>query len=150
MKKPFVFLCLVGSLLMKPAVAGNPQAVSSSRKGVKVETQASPKDHFAKILFDKLSCDLGTFPASDPVRKCYFTFTNAGTAPLVIHAAMASCGCTVPNYPKMPIKPGQRDTIEVTYNGTGKFPGKFNKTITVRSNAVTEVVRLSVMGDMTE
>ena len=150
MKKSFLFLCLMGSLLMVPAVAGNSVPATTIQQSVKVQSSSNPKDHFAKILFDKLSCDLGKFPASDPVRKCYFTFTNNGTAPLVIHAAMASCGCTVPNYPKTPIQPGEKDTIEVTYNGTGKFPGKFSKTITIRSNAVTEVVRLTVMGEMTE
>lgn len=122
-------------------------AGGDSKSGV---TIAKPEDSFAKIQFDKTSVDLGKFPASDPVRKCSFTFTNTGTAPLVIHQALASCGCTVPSYPKDPIKPGEKAKIEVTYNGTGKFPGHFQKTITVRSNATNEVVRLTLVGDMTE
>ena len=94
--------------------------------------------------------DLGKFPASDPVRKCSYAFTNVGTAPLIIHQAFASCGCTVPSFTKDPIKPGQRGKIDVTYDGTGKFPGKFIKTITIRTNAKNEIVRLIIEGTMTE
>ena len=75
-------------------------------------------------------------------------FTNTGTAPLIIHQAFASCGCTVPTYTKEPIKPGEKGVIDVTYNGTDKFPGHFQKTITIRSNAISEVTRLIIEGDM--
>ena len=77
------------------------------------------------------------------------TFTNIGDAPLVIHQAVASCGCTVPEYTKEPIMPGKKGTIKVTYNGTGKYPGHFKKSITLRTNAKTEMVRLYIEGDMT-
>ena len=49
---------------------------------------------------------------------------------------------------KEPIKPGEKGAIDVTYNGTDKFPGHFQKTITIRSNAVNEVVRLTIEGNM--
>ena len=70
-------------------------------------------------------------------------------SPLVIHQAVASCGCTVPEYTKEPIQPGKKGTIKVTYNGTGKYPGHFKKSITLRTNAKTEMVRLYIEGDMT-
>lgn len=104
----------------------------------------------AEIKFDKTSHNFGQFSEKQPVQKCTFTFTNTGTAPLVINQAIASCGCTVPAYTKTPILPGKKGEITVTYNGTGKFPGHFKKTITVRSNATTEMTRLQVEGDMEE
>jgi len=104
----------------------------------------------AEIKFDKTSHNFGKFSEKQPVQKCTFTFTNTGTAPLVINQAIASCGCTVPAYTKTPILPGKKGEITVTYNGTGKFPGHFKKTITVRSNATTEMTRLQVEGDMEE
>ena len=91
----------------------------------------------ADIKFDKTTHDFT------------FTFTNIGDAPLVIHQAVASCGCTVPEYTKEPIMPGKKGTIKVTYNGTGKYPGHFKKSITLRTNAKTEMVRLYIEGDMT-
>lgn len=113
-------------------------------------TVQSPKDNYAEIQFDTLRINVGKFPESDPIRKCTFNFTNTGTAPLIIHQAFASCGCTVPNYSKAPVKPGETGKIDITYNGTGKFVGRFQKTITIRSNARNEVVRLIVEGEMTE
>ena len=104
----------------------------------------------AEIKFDKMEHNFGTFAESQPVQKCTFTFTNTGDAPLVINQAVASCGCTVPSYTKEPIAPGKKGTISVTYNGKGKFPGHFKKTITVRTNAKTEMTRLYISGNMEE
>lgn len=103
-------------------------------------------ENYAEIKFDTLRHDFGHFSKKSPVVKCSFSFTNAGTAPLIIHQAFATCGCTVPSWPRKPIKPGERGVIEVTYNGTDKFPGHFQKTITIRSNSVMEVVRLTIEG----
>ncbi len=104
----------------------------------------------AEIKFDKLTHNFGTFSENTPVQKCTFTFTNTGNAPLVINQAVASCGCTVPEYTKSPVAPGQSGKITITYNGKGKFPGHFKKSITIRTNAATSMVRLYVEGDMLE
>ena len=61
----------------------------------------------AEIKFDKLTHNFGKFPESSPKVTCVFTFTNVGDQPLVINQAVASCGCTVPEYTKAPIKPGE-------------------------------------------
>ena len=104
----------------------------------------------AQISFDKLTHNFGTFSESNPKVTCTFTFTNVGEQPLVINQAIASCGCTVPEYTKDPIKPGEKGEIKVTYNGAGKFPGHFKKSITVRTNGSVEITRLYIEGDMTE
>ena len=104
----------------------------------------------AEIKFDKLVHDFGTFPEAEPIQKCTFTFTNVGGQSLVINQAVASCGCTVPEYTKTPIKPGEKGTLTVTYNGKGKFPGHFKKTITVRTNGAVEMTRLYIEGNMKE
>ena len=78
----------------------------------------------ADIKFDKTTHDFGKFSENSPVVSCTFTFTNIGDAPLVIHQAVASCGCTVPEYTKEPIMPGKKGTIKVTYqrqNRDGKI-----------------------------
>lgn len=103
----------------------------------------------ADIKFDKMSHNFGTFSEDNPKVTCTFKFTNTGDKLLVIHQAIASCGCTVPQYSKEPIKPGESGEIVVTYDGTGKFPGHFKKPITLRTNAKKEIIRLFVEGDMT-
>jgi len=102
----------------------------------------------AEIKFEKTTHDFGTFSEKNPVVSCTFTFTNVGERPLVINQAMASCGCTVPEYTKNPVKPGEKGEIKVTYNGTGKFPGHFKKSITVITNGVVEKSRLYIEGNM--
>lgn len=113
--------------------------------GVVLATMAEPK-----ISFDKTVHNYGTFSESTPIQKCVFTFTNTGDQPLVINSAVASCGCTVPKFTKSPVKPGETGTVNVTYNGKGKFPGHFKKSITVRTNGTPEMIRLYIEGDMTE
>ena len=104
----------------------------------------------AEIKFDKLTHDFGTFSEKNPVVSCTFTFTNVGETALVINQAVAPCGCTVPEYTKEPIQPGEKGEIKVTYNGTGKFPGHFKKSITVRTNGAVEMTRLYIEGEMTK
>lgn len=101
----------------------------------------------AVIKFDKTSHNFGTFKEAD-VQTYVFTFTNTGDKPLVIQQAFSSCGCTVPEYTKKPIMPGKTGQISVTYNGKGKFPGPFRKSVTIRSNATNAMVRIYVEGTM--
>ena len=112
--------------------------------------QADKKQPKADIQFERITHNFGKFSESSPKVTCFFNFVNAGNAPLIINQAIASCGCTVPEYPKTPIKPGEKGQIKVTYNGAGKFPGHFKKSITVRTNGVIEMTRLYVEGEMEE
>lgn len=108
------------------------------------------EEKYSEIQFETLKINLGKFSEKDAVKKCAFTFKNIGTAPLIINQAFASCGCTTPEFTKEPIKPGEQGSISVTYNGQGRSFGPFSKTITVRSNGKTELVRLTIEGEMTE
>lgn len=103
-----------------------------------------------EIKFEKTTIDLGTFSMDDAVRKCTFKFTNTGNAKLVINQVHTSCGCTVADFPKDFISPGATAEISITYNGTGKMPGRFKKSIQVFSNCKNELVRLFIQGEMTD
>ena len=107
---------------------------------------------FPQIKFEKTTIDFGTFSLDNPVQKCTFKFKNVGDAKLVITAVHASCGCTVADYPKDFISPGGSGEIRVTYDGTGKLPGKLKKTIQVFYNGKPnseDLVRIYVTGEMT-
>jgi hypothetical protein len=103
----------------------------------------------ADIKFKQTTYNFGKFSENHPVVSCDFEFTNTGDAPLIIHQAIASCGCTVPQYPKQPIMPGKTGVIKVTYNGTGRVPGALHKSVTLRTNGKTEIIRLYIEGEMT-
>lgn len=87
----------------------------------------------ATIEFATKAHDFGVVTEEDRTATYNFTFKNTGSGPLVINKAVASCGCTTPDYPKEPIAVGASASIRVTYNTVGR-PGAFHKTITVYSN----------------
>ncbi len=99
----------------------------------------------ATITFTTDVHDFGTIPQGTPV-NCTFSFKNTGKEPLVLSAVSPSCGCTTPEWPKEPIKPGATATIKATYNAAN--PGTFTKTITVTSNASNANVILTIKGEV--
>jgi hypothetical protein len=74
-----------------------------------------------------------------------FEFRNTGNKPLVISSAKASCGCTVPEKPQEPVKPGETGIIKVVFN-SASHPGPAHKTIVVTSNAYPPFPVLLVTG----
>lgn len=106
------------------------------------ENQATVAD---SIIFDKMEHDYGTIEKGGDGNSV-FTFTNKGQKPLVLSNVRASCGCTVPQWPREPIAPGEKGEIKVKYNTN--IGGNFNKTITVNSNAANSMVRLRIKGQV--
>lgn len=74
-----------------------------------------------------------------------FTIKNTGVKNLVIARAFGSCGCTVPEYPKEPLKPGETAKIHVTFNSAGKH-GEQTKTVTIVCNTETRNEMLYLKG----
>ncbi|MFK7947087.1 MAG: DUF1573 domain-containing protein [Saprospiraceae bacterium] len=109
--------------------------------------QKSAPQKRPKLSFDKKTFEYGMIEQGDVVNHS-FSFTNKGNADLIIKDAEASCGCTTPTYPFVPIKPGESGTISVTFNSTGKM-GTQRPNITVTSNAYPRVQTLYLEGFVT-
>jgi len=101
------------------------------------------KKHLPYLLFEKTIHDYGTLEYGSDATY-YFEFVNAGKTPLVITKCEPSCGCTVADWSKEPIKKNGKGTIKVRYNTT--LAGSFAKTITVVSNAQNSPVILTIQG----
>ena len=99
------------------------------------------------ITFEKTDHNFGQINEADGRVTTIFTFKNEGMAPLVLSNVRASCGCTTPTWTKTPIEPGQTGDITVTYNPNGR-PGRFQKTITVSSNASVPTTKLTIRGEV--
>ncbi len=84
------------------------------------------------IKFDRVEHDFGKINEGI-LSKTKFTFSNTGDAPLLISNALGSCGCTVPEWPKEPIQPGESAEIKVEFDSKDKL-GEQIKTVTVSSN----------------
>ncbi len=99
----------------------------------------------ADISFANSTHDFGAIPQGIPVTYV-FSFKNTGKEPLVLTSVTPSCGCTTPEWPKEPVKPGTTATIKATFNAASV--GAFNKAITVVSNAKTPSVVLTFKGEV--
>ena len=105
---------------------------------------AKPVDKKApKFKFEEETHDFGTLP-DGPDATTEFSFKNVGKEPLIITQASASCGCTVPEWPKEPILPGKKGTIKVTFHTAGKSGQPFSKTVYINSNAATDKDRYEI------
>lgn len=100
----------------------------------------APNPNAPVFKFETEEYNFGTVKQGEVVNY-EFKFVNAGKENLVINQANGSCGCTVPNFTKDPVKPGESGTIKVTFNSTGKS-GPQDRTVTLNSNAGTKILRL--------
>lgn len=101
-----------------------------------------PNAKYATMDFDKREHDFGNIMQGDKV-ETVFTFTNNGEADLVITDAKGSCGCTVPEYPKTPVKPGEKASMRVSFDSSGK-KGQNKKSITIHANTKSGVEKLTI------
>lgn len=85
-----------------------------------------------KLKFDKTEHDFGVINEGDVV-ETVFSFTNSGKSELIITSAKGSCGCTVPEWPKEPVMPGESGEIKVKFNSDRK-PNLQQKQITLVTN----------------
>lgn len=89
--------------------------------------------------------DFGKIPQGKPVTTL-FEFTNVGEQPLIIANVQPTCGCTIADFTKTPVKKGEKGTIKITYNAAVISP--FNKSITVTSNAATPTKIINIVGEV--
>jgi hypothetical protein len=109
-------------------------------------TTASAAD--APVMkFEKETHDFGKIATGDKVTYD-FKFTNNGKSPLIIKDAIASCGCTKPEWPTTPIKPGESGAIKVTFNSVGKM-GLQDKQITITANTNPAQNLVHLIGEVT-
>jgi len=119
----------------KEAIVKNisePKKASNSQKGI--------------MTFDDFVHEFGTISEGDII-KHEFYFTNTGTGVINVKNASATCGCTIPSYPFIPINPGERGFIGVTYNSVGKL-GVQTPVITVVSDSKEKITKLKLTGEV--
>jgi hypothetical protein len=103
--------------------------------------QPAPKT----INWNETTHDFGKIPVNVPAGVT-FTVKNSGTAPILITQAKSSCGCTVAEYTKEPIKPGESGVVKATYNAA--HAGPFTKTVTVTFDGIAVADVLVIKGEV--
>ncbi|HWZ02918.1 MAG TPA: DUF1573 domain-containing protein [Mucilaginibacter sp.] len=99
----------------------------------------------AEFKFNEEKHDFGKVPQGTPVTTV-FTFTNIGQEPLILTDVRPTCGCTIADYTKTPVKNNDSGFIKITYNAAYAAP--FTKTIVVTSNSKTPVKNLIIVGEV--
>ena len=122
MKKLLISLMASGVIL---------SACNNASKTAAVTTTGNIAD-VPVMKFDKDTHDFGKIKTGDKVTYD-FKFINNGKSPLIITDARATCGCTKPDWPHTPVKPGESGNIHVVFSSIGK-QGLQDKMITITAN----------------
>ncbi len=141
--KSFILISLItiGSIML---------SCENSNKGISTDVVNNTKSAIKhgeagtapEMQFEETVHDFGDMIRGERVSYS-FKFVNIGGSDLIITRVSTSCGCTVGEYPKEPIAPGEEGTIEVTFDSTHK-KGFQNKTITVLANTEPNTTTLRV------
>lgn len=108
------------------AAAPTPDGLSSQ------SAQSAQKQGIFKFITNKVVMDS---VVRGETRKAQFLFTNSGDAAFEIDRVRTDCGCTVADYPRDMIMPGDTAAITVTYDSSGTYYGEAHRYIYVRSTA---------------
>jgi hypothetical protein len=100
------------------------------------------------LSIDRMEHDFGKIPDTAPVETS-FVITNTGDKPLLVTNAQGSCGCTVPEYPKEPLAPGESRDMKISFNPNGK-EGVNNKTVTITANTEPATTIINIKSDVTK
>ena len=140
MKQLFLSLMAAGILL-----AGCNQS-NQANNGTATNSTAVNSVKAPVMKFANESYNFGKVTAGDKVIYD-FKFTNAGKSPLIITDARASCGCTVPEWPHTPVRPGESASIHVVFNSAAK-KGLVDKQVTVTANTNPPENRVHLIGEV--
>lgn len=125
--------------------AGQAEVISKKAENG-TNTEPIDPDMLPEFKFDKESHDFGTITEGEKVSYTY-SFKNVGKSELVITRARASCGCTVPEYTKEPIAPGEEGEVEITFNSANR-KGKQYKKVTLYANTQPNTKELTFTADV--
>jgi hypothetical protein len=107
---------------------------------------ASSISQLGRLVFDDTLHDFGRMKAGEVVTT-EFAMTNTGQQDLIIYDAKVGCGCTVPEYPDAPIKPGASQVFKVRFNSEGKT-GYNDKTVLVHTNGDPAIYTLHILAEV--
>ena len=107
---------------------------------------AAPAGPTTTMSFDEMEYDFGTVTSGEKVQYAY-KFKNTGSEPLIISNAKGSCGCTVPDWPKEPIAPGEASEILVEFDSSNKS-GNQSKRVTITANTNPAQTFLTIKGQV--
>ncbi len=139
-----LFLALALAVLTACNDASSKINNSTTENGLNAESVAAAGT--PAFTFEEETWNFGQIKEGE-VAEHIFKFKNTGNAPLIISNAQGSCGCTVPQFPREPIAPGNTGEIKVSFNSQGRA-GSQNKRVTINANTIPNVYTLEINAEV--
>ncbi|MCB0639374.1 MAG: DUF1573 domain-containing protein [Lewinella sp.] len=98
----------------------------------------------ARFAFAETIADFGEIDEGGTVTHT-FEFTNTGAVALLISDVRSTCGCTVADWPRQPIPPGERGAIEARFDTKNK-PGRQSKPVIITANTFPAQTKVYLEG----
>lgn len=121
--------------------------LSCSKTDNNKNIDSSVIENMTEIKFERTVLDFKLVEAGEVVQGS-FIFTNEGKYPLVIYEVNTSCGCTVADYPRGEIAPGEKGIISVKYDSEGSSGMRISKEVTVNANTTPAKTKLKIIADV--
>jgi hypothetical protein len=137
---------VVAFSIMLMAACGGEKKIDTDLVNNPISADGVDTETLPVITFEESEFDFGDITQGQEVRHI-FKFKNTGKGDLLITDATGSCGCTVPTYPKKPIRPGESEQIEVVFNSAGKS-GAQEKSVSIYANTQPNVTILKVKSNI--
>lgn len=99
------------------------------------------------LFFDLPRHNFGKINEQDGVVEHSFAYRNIGKFPVSIIAVESGCGCTVADYDRTPIKPGQQGVVTIVFDPRNRI-GALDRTVTVRMDGKPEYAYLTFVGEV--
>lgn len=125
--------------------SGKPNSTVSKNEYSLSAVELTGKEVAKMQLIDSGTFKFGNVNAGSVITHV-FRFKNSGKIPLIITSAMASCGCTVARFNKLPIAPSRIDSIVVVFKSAQRSSGFQNKVIEINYNSLESPRLLTLYG----
>lgn len=107
------------------------------------EAQSKP---LTNLVLSESHFEFGKMKKGEQKEHIY-EVTNTGENPLIISQVKPGCGCTVPDYTREPILPGQKGKITLKFDSSN-FDGLVNKQAEVFANVEKAPIILTFSADI--
>ena len=124
------------------------EIASIIRNPITADSDQIDTSELAKMEFDTTAHNFGTVKTGDVINHEFF-FTNEGSVPLIISDVRSTCGCTVADWPREPIAPGDGGSIPVRFDTKNKS-GFQSKPVTITANTLPAKTNLFLNGKVEE
>ncbi len=150
MQKSIYTICLVSLAWTLVSCGGNTDESETTADPVNIinpytkdGVDSSIIEDMGRLVFADTVHDFGNISEGEVV-EWDVEYTNEGSGPVVIQSATASCGCTVPEYSREPLAPGESGSMTIKFDSQEKH-GRVEKEVNIQTNGFPAEYKLKII-----